>query len=89
MSLSSLSAVYRSTTPSIRLLNQKAFQTVILQHTYRFTADVHDISEMIPWIRTFICRITELNFSDKLLENQFKYDIEEMYRIYGITEAEQ
>ena len=56
-------------------------------NTYRFTADVYDTSEMIPWIRTFICRITELHFSDKALENKFKSDIEEMYRMYGIAEA--
>lgn len=57
-------------------------------HTYRFTADVYDTSEMIPWIRTFICRITELRFSNRTLENQLKRDLEEMYRMYGITEAE-
>ena len=57
-------------------------------NTYRFTADVYDTSEMIPWIRTFICRITELRFSNRTLENQLKRDMEEMYRMYGITEAQ-
>lgn len=57
------------------------------RHTYRFSADVYESGEMIPWIRTFICRITELNFSNKVLENQFRRDIEEMYRMYGIMEA--
>ena len=57
-------------------------------NTYRFTADVYDTSEMIPWIRTFICRITDLRFSNRALENQFKRDIEEMYRMYGVTEAD-
>lgn len=57
-------------------------------NTYRFSAEVYDISEMIPWVRTFICRITELNFSNKVLEKQFKDDIKEMYRIYGIEEVE-
>ena len=57
-------------------------------HTYRFTAEVYDIGEMIPWIRTFICRITELHFSDRALERQFKRDIEEMYRMYGIEEVD-
>ncbi len=56
-------------------------------NTYRFVADVYDISEMIPWIRTFICRITDLHFSNRALEKQFKSDIEEMYRMYGITEV--
>ena len=57
-------------------------------NTYRFVADVYDTSEMIPWIRTFICRITELNFSNKALEKQFKDDIKKMYRMYGIEGVE-
>lgn len=58
------------------------------EHTYRFTADVYDTSEMIPWIRTFLCRITDLHFSNAALERQFKADVAEMYRIYGIGEVE-
>lgn len=57
-------------------------------NTYRFTADVYDTSEMIPWIRTFICRITELHFSNRTIEKQFKRDIKEMYRMYGLGEKE-
>lgn len=60
----------------------------INEHTYRFSADLYDTSEIIPWIRTFICRITELHFSNKAFENQFKSDIEKMYSMYGIEEAE-
>ncbi len=55
-------------------------------HTYRFSADVYDTGEMIPWIRTFICRITKLNFSNRTVENQFRRDLNEMYRMYGIEE---
>lgn len=57
-------------------------------NTYRFSADVYDIHEMIPWIRTFICRIKDLDFSDKTLEAQFKNDVKEMYRLYGLTEVD-
>ena len=53
-------------------------------NTSRFSADVFDASELVPWIRTFICRITEYSFSNKDLEAQFKEDIEEMYRLYGL-----
>ena len=53
-------------------------------HTSRFSADVFDASELVPWIRTFICRITEYSFSNKALEKQFREDIEEMYRLYDI-----
>ena len=55
-------------------------------HTYRFSAEVYDISEMIPWIRTFICRITEMNFTSPALEKQFKADLDAMYKMYGIGE---
>lgn len=73
-----------------RLEREKRIGTIekIADHEYRFAADVYDTSEMIPWIRTFICRITKLNFSDRILENQFKRDIKEMYRMYGVAEVE-
>ncbi len=73
-----------------RLEREKRIGTVrkIDEQTYRFVADVYDTSEMIPWIRTFICRITELHFSNEALESQFKRDIEEMYRMYGIEEVD-
>ena len=72
-----------------RLLREKRCGHVekIDDNTYRFVADVYDTSEMIPWIRTFICRITELEFSNKDLEKQFKADVQTMYSIYGIEEA--
>lgn len=53
-------------------------------NTSRFTADVFDASELIPWIRTFICRITDISFSDKQLEEQFRKDLSDMYALYGI-----
>jgi len=53
-------------------------------NTYRFSADVYDTNEMIPWIRTFICRITELTFSNKAIEKRFKEDLNTMYDMYGI-----
>ena len=53
-------------------------------NTSRFSVDVFDSSEVIPWIRTFICRIMDIQFSNKELENQFKKDIEDMNRLYGI-----
>ncbi len=54
------------------------------KNTSRFSADVYDAGEMIPWIRTFICRITDIHFSDNETEAQFKQDIEEMYKLYGV-----
>ena len=42
-----------------------------------------DTTEMLPWIRTFISRITRMSFSNRTAENKFKADIQEMCRMYG------
>ncbi len=52
----------------------------------RFYAEVYDTNEMLTWIRSFICRITYVNFSNKDIESQLKADIEAMYRMYGVGE---
>ena len=69
-----------------RLEREKRVGTVekIDGNTYRFFADVYDSSEMIPWIRTFICRIVKMNFSNRSVENQFKKDLKAMYWMYGV-----
>lgn len=53
--------------------------------TYRFSAEVYDTVEMIPWIRTFISKIEQLNFSNRTVENRFKADVAAMYKMYGIS----
>lgn len=52
---------------------------------YRFSVDLFDSSEIIPWVRTFIGRIEQMNFSNRTVENQIKRDLEKMYNMYGIT----
>jgi len=73
-----------------RLNREKRVGTVekIDEHTYIFSADVYDTSEIVPWIRTFICRIKELSFSNSALEKQFQEDLDAMYRMYGVGEEE-
>ncbi len=70
-----------------RLHREKRIGTIekIDDYTYRFSADVYETNELVPWIRTFICRIVKLNFSNRTLENKFKQDIKEMYKTYGIV----
>ncbi len=58
------------------------------EHHYRYAADVFDTNEMIPWIRTFISRITRMDFSNRTAENKIKSDIQEMYRMYGLDGGE-
>ena len=73
-----------------RLEREKRCGTVehFENHTSRFSADVFDASELVPWIRTFICRIRDISFSDKELEAEFKNDIKEMYALYGLEGGE-
>ncbi len=54
----------------------------------RFSADVFDAAELVPWIRTFICRITDVSFSNKELQERFENDLREMYALYGLGGGE-
>lgn len=54
------------------------------ENTARFSADVYDAGEMLPWIRTFICRIEELHIANPELENRFYNDLTAMYEMYSI-----
>lgn len=73
-----------------RLEREKRCGTVehLDENTSKFTADVYDASELIPWIRTFICRITEIHTSNEKLEKQFQEDIKAMYALYGLEDGE-
>jgi len=62
--------------------------TQVNENTWRFAAEVFDTKEMLPWIRTFISRITRMNFSNRTVENQFKNDLQAMYRMYGVDGGE-
>ena len=68
-----------------RLKREKRCGTVAALdgHTYRFSADVYDAMEMLPWLRTFIGRITSLTCSNQAVTDTFYGDLEEMRRMYG------
>lgn len=53
------------------------------EQTWRFTADVYDASEMLPWLRTFIGRIVELKCSDRRVTDTFYEDLRRMAAMYG------
>jgi hypothetical protein len=69
-----------------RLEREKRCGTVekIDSNTSKFSADVYDSSELIPWIRTFICRITDISFSNSGLQERFNNDLTEMYALYDL-----
>lgn len=49
---------------------------------YRYEADVSDSMELMPWIRSFIGRIENLECTNKNFERIFYEDLEEMNRLY-------
>ena len=51
---------------------------------YRYVADVVDANEMLPWLRTFISRITRIEISDREVLEVFRNDLKEMYSMYGV-----
>ena len=53
------------------------------EHTWRFTADVYDTSEMLPWLRTFIGRILRLEFSNPKVRRTWQDDMRALARAYG------
>jgi DNA-binding transcriptional ArsR family regulator len=49
----------------------------------RFTADVFDAQEMLPWLRTFIGRIETLSCSSSAVKARFEADISAMAALYA------
>lgn len=56
---------------------------VLDNQTCRFTADVYDASELLPWLRTFIGRIVELKCSNQFVTDTFSEDLRRMSALYG------
>ncbi|MDE6589659.1 MAG: WYL domain-containing protein [Oscillospiraceae bacterium] len=68
-----------------RLEREKRHGTVeVLDgRTCRFSADVYDASELLPWLRTFIGRIVDLKCSNQLVVDTFYGDLRRMSALYG------
>lgn len=52
-------------------------------HTSRFSIDVTDATELIPWLRTFIGRIVKLECSEQSIVDRFYNDLALMAAQYG------
>ena len=68
-----------------RLYREKRCGNVIPtgDNTYRFSAEVYDAAELLPWIRTFIGRIISFDTSSDHTRKTFLEDLETMYKLYG------
>ena len=50
---------------------------------WRFSADVYDAQEMLPWLRTFTGRIESLTCTNKSVEERFWGDLAVLTKLYG------
>ncbi len=50
---------------------------------WRFSADVYDAQEMLPWLRTFTGRIESLSCTNKAVEECFRGDLAVLAEVYG------
>jgi len=57
--------------------------TKLDEETYRFSVDLYDSYELVPWIRTFFGRIKRLKCSNRMVSDQIKFDIVKMSKQYG------
>ena len=67
-----------------RLEREKRCGTVskVDEETYRFSAEVLDAYEMMPWIRTFFGRIKAIRCDNEDVKNQIKIDMVKMLKQY-------
>ena len=53
------------------------------ENHWRFSADVYEEFEMLPWLRTFTGRVTDLKCTDKRVIARFWKDFDELTQMYG------
>lgn len=62
--------------------------TQLDENHWKYEIRVWDASEMIPWLRTFLGRITELNCSNGQVTKRFYEDMDSMFFMYGVHDPE-
>ena len=68
-----------------RLYREKRCGVVerVSEGVWRFSADVYDASELLPWIRTFTGRILDLRCSNQCVQERFYADLDAVVELYG------
>ena len=68
-----------------RLKREKRCGTVeqVDDRHWRFTADIYEALELLPWLRTFTGRVTELQCTDQRVIARFWKDFDELAQMYG------
>lgn len=52
------------------------------ENQYKYVVDTYDAMELMPWIRTFIGRIENLESSNAYLKKKFDEDMRQLYSMY-------
>lgn len=67
-----------------RLYREKRSGTVerIKENVYRYSAEVFDSNETLPWIKTFIGRIIDIDGNNLAIIAKLKRDLQLMYEMY-------
>ena len=56
--------------------------TKIADNTFTYEIQVFDANEMVPWIRTFIGRIIDIETDNEIIKQKFRRDLRTMYNMY-------
>lgn len=72
-----------------RLEREKRNGSVIKidEETYKYVVDTRDAYELMPWIRTFICRIVKLESTNEVLVTNFYDDLDKLIKMYEVDDA--
>ena len=73
-----------------RLMREKSCGDIeqVDDTTWRFTADVTNTAEMLPWLRTYMGRIVNVTMSNEGVRKTFEADLRAMAEQYGLTGGE-
>ena len=55
----------------------------IEQNIYKYSNDIFDTNELMPWIKTFIGRIIKIGGDNKTVITLFYEDIKKLAKMYG------
>lgn len=53
------------------------------ENLYRFSIDVYDTKELLPWVRTFIGRIVEFSCTNQEVTDKFQRELQLLHEMYG------
>lgn len=62
--------------------------TLLEKDIYKYTIEVYDSQEMLPWIRTFIGRIISFKSTNRETEKIFYKDLNNLYELYLDLDAD-